>query len=66
MTQQEPNQPIKLTKSPTQGGAVVSAQKRRQEDALDLALLIYDIYEEEQADVKIEDGQNNAQPTSNS
>jgi hypothetical protein len=38
------------------------AQKRK-DDALELAYLIYDIFKEETESDKIEDGQNNAQPT---
>ncbi len=44
-----------------------SPEKMRKEDALELAYLIYDIFQEEtENDDKIESGQNNAQQPQNS
>lgn len=39
--------------------------KKRKEDALVLAQLLYDIFKENQSNDKIDSGQNNAQQTQN-
>ena len=41
-------------------------KNNQREDALELALLLYDLFKDDQASAKIENGQNNARRTQDS